>query len=776
MTGKTVKTTAWEWAGLIAALVIVVSLPAYYFLFEQNRQESIITKPEATFVGSLGCKDCHNQEYDTWEGSHHDLAMAVANETTVLGDFNDAEFMLHGITSRFYKKDGRFFVHTNGPGGEMGDFEITHTFGWYPLQQYLIPFPGGRLQTLHIAWNSKQDHWFRVPPGDPVDPDDWLYWTNAAQNWNGMCAQCHSTNLEKNYDPVTDSYNTTWSDINVGCEACHGPGSRHVEWAQVSDMARPQVLNFELVQQTSNISSREQVELCAPCHSRRGSMGDDGHVKADLLDNYLPSLLSEDLYFADGQILEEVYVYGSFTQSKMYRHDVRCSDCHEVHSIKLVKEGNDLCLQCHRKAQYDTREHHFHKQEGEVGEPILSAEGETLFAVGTGAQCVQCHMPGRYYMGPDYRPDHSFRVPDPSLDALIGAPDACLRCHIDEDTQWSQKTVSEWYGPGLSPHYGHIIAKAHQGDPEAATDLIRLAADPLYPVIVRATALSLLVNYPGEESTQAMEIGLMDEEARIRRTAVEIIHLPDPQQLAKRLSPMLYDPVKTVRIEAARRLAGALSAHLDETRRKVFEQVLQEYETAMNYSADFSYARYNLANLYIAMDRPQDAITQFEAAIRIDKLFYPAKVNLALAYNQRGQNEQAEKLLREVVTEQPELFEVAYSFGLLLVEMQKYPDAVKYLERASKGLPERARIHYNLGLLYQHLQNATQAEIELRAALTLEPAALDFQYGLADHYIKRGLFEKARPIAEAMASTHPENPIGMQILEFIKMNSDPSPR
>ena len=131
--------------------------------------------------------------------------MDVASEETVLGDFNDAEFTLHGITSRFYKKDGKFFVHTNGPGGEMGDFEITHTFGWFPLQQYLIPFPGGRLQTLHIAWDSRDNKWFRVPPEGPVDPDDWLYWTNAAQNWNGMCAQCHSTNLQKNYDPVTDS-------------------------------------------------------------------------------------------------------------------------------------------------------------------------------------------------------------------------------------------------------------------------------------------------------------------------------------------------------------------------------------------------------------------------------------------------------------------------------------------------------------------------------------------------------------------------------------------
>jgi tetratricopeptide (TPR) repeat protein len=764
-------TAAWEWTGIIAAMIIVISLPIYYLQHINNKPESIDINAVSSFVGSAQCRDCHNLEFDSWEGSHHDLAMDVANEETVLGDFNDAEFTLHGITSRFYKKDGKFFVHTNGPGGEMGEFEITHTFGWFPLQQYLIPFPGGRLQTLHIAWDSRDNKWFRVPPEGPIDPGDWLYWTNAAQNWNGMCAQCHSTNLEKNYDPETDSYNTTWSDINVGCEACHGPGSDHVEWAEMSEMARPQASNFKLAQKTSGISSRELVEQCAPCHSRRGAMGDYQHTETDLLDNFLPSLLTEDNYFADGQIMEEVYVYGSFTQSKMYRHDVRCSDCHDVHSIELVKEGNELCLQCHRGAQYDTAQHHFHKQENEAGEPIKSLEGEVLFEVGTGAQCVQCHMPGRYYMGVDYRPDHSFRIPDPALNAAIGTPDACLGCHLDQDSQWSQDTVNEWYGPGRTAHYGAIIARGRNGDADAAQDLLRLAGDPLYPVIVRATALSLLAGYPGNETQQAMEIGLMDEEALIRRTAITSIQSPNPESLARLLAPMLYDPVKTVRIEAASRLAGELTQYLDADQKALFQTVLKEYVGAMEYSADFAFARHNLANLHAKLDRPEDAIRQYEEAIRIDDQFFPAKANLAVLYNQRGQNEQAEQLLKEALADNPELYDLAYSLGLLLVEMQQYGEALEYLEQASKGLPEWPRIHYNLGLLYQHMGADVSAVAELRAARALEPQNLDFQYGLADHYLKRGQFEEARPIVEDMVSMHPENPIGSQMLNFIRQNT-----
>jgi len=765
------NTPRWELTALLALAVMVVSLPVYYFSVVKNAARPEISKPEASFVGSAACRDCHEPEFDKWQGSHHDLAMDIASEASVLGDFNDAVFTLHGVSSRFYRKDGKYFVYTNGPGGEMGDFEITHTFGWFPLQQYLVPFPGGRLQTLPIAWDSREGQWFRVPPEGPVDPDDWLYWTNAAQNWNGMCAQCHSTNLKKNYDPEKDTYDTTWSDIDVGCEACHGAGSRHVDWASLSDMARPAVANYELTQQTSGIDSRQLVELCAPCHSRRGAIGDDNHAKADLLDNYLPSLLTEDLYFADGQIEEEVYVYGSFIQSKMYRHNVRCSDCHDVHTIKLVKEGNELCLQCHRAAQYDTSQHHFHKFEGEEGDPIRSGDGEVLFEVGSGAMCMQCHMPGRYYMGVDYRPDHSFRIPDPVLDAAIGSPDACLRCHVDEDSQWSQDQVHEWYGPGRRSHYGTVIARARAGDPDAGPDLRRLAADTLYPVNVRATALLLLAGYPGEETTRVMEIALMDEEALIRRTAVENISTPEAEQLARLIAPVLYDPVRTVRIEAANRLAGNLSELLDEEHKTVFQDVLQEYIAAMNYTADFAASRHNLALLSTKLGQPGEAITQYEKAIRIDDHFYPAKVNLAVLYSQRGQNDKAERLLREVVADQPELYEAAYSLGLLLVEMQNYKEGAAFLEQASQGMPERARIHYNLGLLYAQMQNGIAAERQLRAALDLEPGNLDFQYGLADFYLKRGRFEEARPIVEDMAAMHPENPIGAQMLNFIRINT-----
>jgi tetratricopeptide (TPR) repeat protein len=760
----------WKLIAIVATALIVLSIPAYLF-----KQRVVIpttanqeTSTTVEFVGSDACKSCHKTTYDNWRGSHHDLAMDVANDETVLGDFNDAVFSHFGVETRFYRDEGRFLVHTAGPDGQMGEFEITHTFGVYPLQQYLVPFPGGRKQCLPIAWDARQNRWYHLYPDEPIDPDDWLYWTNAGQNWNGMCAECHSTNLKKNYDPEAGTYDTTWSQIDVGCEACHGPGSAHVRWAELPEMGRPQVDNYDLMVRTNNMTPREQIELCAPCHSRRMSLGDNTHDIESFMDYGIPQLLSEGMYFADGQILDEVYVYGSFMQSKMYDRDVRCADCHDVHSIKRIAEGNDLCLQCHRADIYDTKSHHFHKKAGQPGEPIRDKNGQILFEVGTGAQCEQCHMPGRNYMGIDYRPDHSFRIPRPDLTLKIGAPNACDRCHVDKPTQWSVDAIAKWYGERYRSNYGTTLHAGRQGALEVKTDLIRLADDRLYPVIVRATALSLLRAYSGSDVEQAQLRALADEAPLMRHTALSLLDAQPPPQLLPALVPMLYDPVKAVRIEAARTLAQVPDKPLDQRQQARYETVLAEYVQAMRYTADFAPSRHNLGNLYAVQGEIQRAVASYQAAIAIDDLFFPAKVNLAMIYNQQGKNDQAEKLLREVVKHHPQMYEVQYSLGLLLAERKKYQEAALYLSNAARGLPGRARVSYNLGVLMDYLQKDAEAEAALGNALSISPDNADFLIALAQFYLKRGRLHDAEPLAKRLVEHHPAHPAAVEISAIIE--------
>jgi len=745
----------WETAGVIATALIVLSVPLYLAKQGYLASREPAEAPVAAYVGRDKCIDCHRESAKKWAGSHHDLAMDLATEETVLGDFDDAVFEYDGVTSTFFRRDGKFHVNTEGPDGSLQDFEIAYTFGAWPLQQYLVPFPGGRLQCLNIAWDANRKRWYRLPPFDVSGPDDWLHWTRGGQTWNLMCAECHSTNLRKNYDMESDSYTTTWGEIDVSCEACHGPASLHVAWADRPPMARTPLENYGLVVSTADQSARGQVELCAPCHSRRMLLGEIRHGEDDLLDSLLPEILIEGLYHADGQILEEVYVYGSFIQSRMYARGIRCSDCHDVHSLKRLKEGNDLCLQCHRADVYNTADHHFHKEEHE-GKPS------------DGWLCEKCHMPGKRYMGIDYRLDHSIRVPRPDLTVEAGLPNSCGMegCHDDKSDAWSADAYRKWYGLKRKPHYGTVLAAGRARDPKALEGLARLAADQLFPPIVRSTALTLLAAYPGDESVKALESALGDDEALVRQTALRQMDAFPPERLVGLVTPLLYDPVRAVREQAGVVLARIEPGSMDAGHREFLEDALEGYRASMEYSADFAAARMNLGNLSSNLGKEDEAERHYLKAVEIDDRFFPAMNNLALLYNRQGRNAEAEKLLRRVLEVQPDFHQVSYSLGLLLAEEKRFEEAAVYLEAAALGMPQRPRIFYNLGLLLQYLQRLPEAEAALRRALQAEPESVDFLFALADFAVKQGRFQEAKDLAERMLAVDPSNQTGRQILQL----------
>ena len=759
---------SWRIIGILATLTIVLSFPVYIL---KQKSGSVAAHKEAPprFVTSKACMPCHKKEYEQWGQSDHAHSMAVASEKNVLGDFESTIFVYQGVTSRFYRKNGRYFVHTKGPEGKMADFEITHTFGWFPLQQYLVRFPGGRMQCLPIAWDSREKKWFHLYPKLKLDPGEWIYWTNQGQNWNSMCADCHSTKLEKNFDPRTDSYATSWADINVGCEACHGPGSKHVIWGNLPEMARSLAGNGLMVQ-SSGITNRQQVEICAPCHSRRSMLGDYTPEQQNLLDVEIPRLLDEGLYYPDGQILNEVYVYGSFTQSKMYAHGVRCSDCHDPHTGTLRRKGNALCLQCHQAARYDTKKHHFHKKKGEAGEPIRLLSGKVLFAVGSGSECIHCHMPGRTYMGNDYRPDHSIRVPRPDLSVETGVPNGCNRCHKDKDAAWSLSYTKKWYGEKQPYHFGPTFSAARKGGSEAKADLVRIATDHLTPVLVRATALALLGNYPPEQALPTFRKALQSDEAVIRRTALVYMPRITADKLINLVAPFLEDPVKGVRIEAARSLTALPVDQLPDRIGKQYRKALAEFRGTALYSADFAASRLNLGTLAMHEGNIGEAEEEFKRAVAIDPDFVSARSNLAVLYSRQGKNDLAEQQLRAALDRNPDLGDINYSLGLLLSEEKKYDEAAGHLTKAAAVLPTNARVHYNLGQLLVFLGRDAEAEQALKQAVQFAPDNITFMASLARFYLQHKRFQKAAELAGKMREISPNNPLYFQLLDFIEKN------
>ncbi|MFM1891658.1 MAG: hypothetical protein RLZ44_735, partial [Pseudomonadota bacterium] len=490
------------------------------------------------YVGAARCAQCHEQEAAAWRNSHHDLAMAEANAETVLGDFADAEFSAHGVSSRFYSKDGAYFVRTDGPDGVLRDYPIRYTFGWFPLQQYLIEFPRGHVQSLGIAWDSRPaeqggQRWFHLYPAEDMDHSHPLHWTHRDQTWNYQCAECHSTNLEKNYQVDTDSYRTTWSEIDVACEACHGPGSAHLAWAeaaardpaQAPDAAKGLTVAlgdrdggaWAVDAQTGKPkrsvprSSQAQIQVCARCHSRRGQIWEDYEHGQPLGNTHRLALLDEQLYFPDGQIKDEVYVYGSFIQSRMYHAGVTCSDCHEPHSLGLRASGNALCGRCHLPSRYDSVDHHHHESGTE------------------GAACTACHMPQRTYMVIDERADHSMRIPRPDLAQRLGTPDACTACHTGRTPAWAAAAVADWFPDSRNrgAHYGEALHAAAEGASDAGPRLAALAADPAQPGIARATALDWLRAYAAPQYLPTVQAQLTDDDPLIRAAAVRFLELTD---------------------------------------------------------------------------------------------------------------------------------------------------------------------------------------------------------------------------------------------------------
>jgi tetratricopeptide (TPR) repeat protein len=655
----------------------------------------------ATYVGSNTCAECHQSEHRLWKGSDHDRAMELATEQSVLGDFNDASFTYQGVTTRFFRDGKRFMVNTEGPDGKHRDYEIKYTFGVRPLQQYMVQFPDGRVQVLREAWDVANNRWFYVTPPDVtnerIPPGDPFHWTGITQNWNVTCADCHSTNVHKNYNPVTDQYSTTFSEINVSCEECHGPGSVHVGLARRLSPFWDREIGYGLPKlKDKNLSV--QIEACAKCHARRNQIHEDFRPGGQFLDFYEPHLLSDGrLYHANGQILDEVYEYGSFLQSRMHANQVRCSDCHDPHSLKLKFTGNKLCTQCHVPGKYDTPTHHHHK-EGSAG-----------------ASCIECHMPARMYMVIDKRRDHGFRAPRPDLTVEFGTPNACNDCHTkpEETPQWAADAVRKWFGEKRhdDPHWTPAFAAGREGKPEGEKMLLDLLSRKTTPLIVQATAIDLLGNYRSEAALKAQREALYSSDPLIRLTSVRAIPFDvDPSALSD-VARLLSDPVRRVRLAAVERLVDVPIDSLTDEQRRAFEDAMIEFRESQELSLDQAGGRLALAILARRYGRPGESVEHLRNAIRLQPYLAGPRMELASLLGTAPGNDDEVRRLRE--------------------------EEVELLERDAKLAPTSATIFYHIAKLTYLLGDYDKAQAAIETACRLAPRNFEFLYFRALLHDKR---------------------------------------
>ncbi len=698
--------------------------------------EHSLIAADPNYIGTKRCASCHNEEYETWKGSHHDHSMDEANPNTVLASFDSIAFESQGVNYLFFKKGSSFWVNTEGDDGGYKDFEISYVFGVEPLQQYIINFPDGNMQCLRVAWDTQKKEWYDLYDTTKVEVDEWIHWTKGGLRWNTMCADCHSTNLKKNFKPSTGEYNTTFNQIDVSCESCHGPGKKHVEWVK-----NPKdVKKYDLLKLTSGISSKEQVDQCARCHSLRGQVTKSFDHSGVFMDHYTPDILREGNYHADGQILGEVYVYGSFIQSKMYHNGVRCTDCHEPHSLKLKWSGNTLCTSCHIPEKYDVIDHFQH--------PVGSE----------GAQCINCHMPGRYYMGNDFRRDHSFRIPRPDLSEKYGTPNACNDCHTDKSTNWATKAVEKWHGKQRPSHFSEILVKASDELLESIPEIIELAKDASQPAIARATAAYHLSKVPNEQTINTLIDLYHDEEPLVRYTSLIYgkDYLPIEDRI-KVVGRILQDSIRSVRIAAAELLTELLVPQMDAVQVERFNKAFREFNDALVMSADFPSGQMRRAEYYQRIGNQQGEEAAYKKAILLDNRFNAARFNLAMLYYGQKKVIEAEKLFKKVIDQEPQYDQAHYSLGLLLAEQKRMEEAAIYMKKAVSLTPENTRFRYNYALILQRIRKYAESEKEFKIILAQNPNDEGVTYALAYLHYEKKDYGRAKKVITSLLQSHPQN-------------------
>ncbi|RKF13722.1 deca-heme c-type cytochrome [Alginatibacterium sediminis] len=718
------------------------------------------------YVGSEQCIECHATEYEQWQGSHHDMSMRHMDDDAVLGDFDDVSFEFYGKTNRFFRKGEQYWVNIEGPDGEFADYQISYTFGWKPLQQYMVEFPDGRVQLIPFAWDSRTtaeggQTWFHLYPQFTDKKDD-FFWTNPGQNWNFMCADCHSTNLQKNYDLENNTYASTWSEINVACEACHGPAEDHMLWSKSNDELSssddhagfrlnlaPQVQNWVYQEGSSTLvpesqTASQQTSMCAQCHSRRLQLTEENpHLETgNYSDRYRLNLVSDDLYHLDGQIYDEDYVYGSFLQSKMASSGVVCTDCHNPHTAELKLPEQVLCNQCHLPDGYSDENHSKHQTGTE------------------GAQCTSCHMPETTYMQVDPRRDHSWQIPRPDLSQQIGTPNVCVDCHNtpEEGNQWAIDTLKQWFPNSPyqgQDHFAQAFAQAAIGDPNAASALSYQAQDINNAGIIRASALERIANYPSRNALVALSRAIRGDDELMRLASVAGSANYQPADRWRLLSPLLNDPVLVVRSETASVLAQDWR-DLTNEQRDLLSPALDEYLAIARFNSDRAFGRVNTANVHLYKSELSAAEQAYKGAIMVEPYAALPYINLADLYRAMGDNQRSLSQLKTAIDLTIEDADLDFAYAMSLVRVKDYPNALQQLKNATERDPQNPQYWYTLGLLSRQLGDASGINALKQAYQTSQQP--QYLYALCEAMIQDRM-PNATTCVEQFATMGPANAV-----------------
>lgn len=702
---------------------------------------------------SASCRECHEEIFRAWEGTDHALANRPLDPARHGAAFAVAvEIVDGGARFTLGSRNGRPTMTEKRTDGTRREHAPDFILGAKPLWQPLVAAPGGRWQPTDMAFDVKRGEWFNVFGAENRQPGEWGHWTGRGMNWNSMCAPCHMTGYRKNYDPATDSYRSSWVEHGVGCIQCHGamPDEHRLLPKNATRPAgAPMPAPF--------FGDRTKwIQVCASCHARGEPLTGDfqpGYLYADHYRLVLP--VDPHTYYPDGQQRDEDFTWTSFRLSRMGGHGgVTCFDCHDPHTTKtfLPIDQNQLCLQCHatpgrlqpngaRAAPIDPLAHSHHK------------EGST------GNSCVACHMPTTNYMQRAPRHDHGFLIPDPLLNRELGIPDACSRCHTDKPVEWSIEAAEKWYGDRMSTRQRRrtrAIVAAQAGRPEAVEAL--LSVWPTEEVAVwRATMLELLVGAANDARVATIaRAALRDADSLVRSAAVRVVGRSSDAPAV--LTPLLSDPVRSVRLDAAWALSRELPA--DSAARRELDAYLA---LGVDQPGGLALLAQDLAN----RGQLSEAEAHLTKAIEWDANSPGLRQTLGLVLASAGKMDAAAAQLARAADLAPHDGELAQSAGLAFAEIGRTADAERYLRLAVARVPSLHRAWYNLGLLLAQQRRTLDAIEALNAAEKAAPAIADYPHALATVLLQTGDRRGAQAAAARALAIDPSRDDTRQLLRLV---------
>lgn len=694
----------------------VVTILFVFSLFIASAQSAVISGHDfqkKAPISNQTCTSCHAQSEQEWTHSDHSKAMSIADSTTVIADFSGVNVEHYGQKAHFFIKDNSYQV-TVSYDDNVDTYPIKYTFGYTPLQQYLVETEPGRLHVLPFAWDARSkeeggQRWYHNYSHEEIRPEDRLHWRQPLQNWNGMCADCHSDGLVRNYNGQDNTFKTEFDNINVGCLSCHGDMTDHMKTpkkaevrASVTSINHPtgrwlRSIGDKTAHWEGGERNNDFMDNCFACHSLRAPLTDGFKANTPFLDQFTPNFTASPNYYADGQIKEEVYVYGSFLQSKMYKEGVNCLDCHDKHTMKLKVEGNGLCLQCHGAEVYNVKKHHQHNENS------------------TGAQCVNCHMPENTYMGVDDRRDHSFKIPRPHLSETFDTPNACVQCHEEKSNEWASATLEKWHGkPKAILSSKHLLMLLNSGQGISLQQHLSIMADEQLDIMSRATAIQLLSYTTTTISVAELAPYLSHDEALIRLSAASVATLLPSQDRVNQLSPLLEDKYKSVRIATARSLLSGDVLFLNQT---LFDKAFKELIIFNDVNSWRGEGMANKGILALEMNRKTAAEEAFKKAIKIEPYFETGYINLADIYRSQQKSFQVASVLSKGIKLNPKSAALHYSYGLHFVRQKRLDKGLPLFKKSMQLMPSNPEYAYTYVLALDGAGQSQDALDKLKALI-----------------------------------------------------------